>query len=560
MADNPSRIPWLTRRALFGRSRQILTVLTRHGLGWLYARGVSGPLRHRTHGPLSNAGLLKEAEHLRQALVELGATFIKLGQALSSRPDILPAEYIDELSRLVDEIPPLPFSRMEQVFRAELNCEIEDLFSEFERCPMASASIGQVYAARLKNGQRVVVKIQRPGVVQTIEQDLEILSDMAEFISQNTELGRRYDIPSLVEEFSYRIRLELDYQREGRNADIFRRNFYGDDSVRIPKIYWDVSTARVLTLEEVGGYKINDIQALDAAGLNRRVVAENASRFTLRMIFEFGFFHADPHTGNIFVQPDGTLAIVDFGMVGRLNEKLKRGLLQMSLAVARGDIERVVDELLEAGITGKRVRVVALRHDLERLLEGLYVGTFKEMTATDMTAQIMNLAIKHELQLPAEMVMLVRLLAISEGIAAQLCPDFHLIEFAVPYVKKFLAEGRKPEEILSRLGQTGIDGIEFGLELPRQASRLLKMIERGQVEMNISFDGLRPFMSQMQRMANRVAIAIILGATIIALGLVMVIYRPESWKILGDLIFGMAFLFSLGFGFWLMWSIFRSGR
>jgi ubiquinone biosynthesis protein len=532
MAENTLRIPWLTRRALLSRSRR----------------------------PLSSAGLRKEAEHLRQALVELGATFVKLGQALSSRPDILPAEYIEELSRLVDEIPPMPFARLEQVFRAELGCEIDELFSEFERCPIASASIGQVYAAQLKTGQRVVVKIQRPGVVQTIEQDLEILADMAEFIGQNTELGRRYDIPGLVEEFSYRIRMELDYVREGRNADVFRRNFYGDESVYIPKIYWELSTARVITLEEVKGCKINDIQALDAAGLNRRLVAENASRFTLRMIFEFGFFHADPHTGNIFVQPDGRLAIIDFGMVGRINEKLKRGLLQMSLAVARNDVERLVDEMLEAGITGRHVRVAALRRDLEHLLENLYVGTFKEMTASDVTGRMMTIIIQHELQLPAEMVMLVRLLAISEGIAAQLCPEFHLIEFAVPYVKKFLGEGRKPQEILARLSQTGMDGIEFGLELPRQASRLLKMIERGQVEMNVSFAGLRPYIAQMQKMANRVVIAIILGATIIALGLVMVIYRPDSWKGIADLIFGMAFVFSLGFGFWLIWSILRSGR
>jgi ubiquinone biosynthesis protein len=216
--------------------------------------------------------------------------------------------------------------------------------------------------------------------------------------------------------------------------------------------------------------------------------------------------------------------------------------------------------MLEAGITGKRVRLAALRRDMEHLMEGLYVGTFKELTASDMTTQMMNVAIKHELQLPAEMVMLVRLLAISEGIAAQLCPDFHMVEFAVPYVKKFLGEGNKPQEILARLSQSGLDGLEFGLELPRQASRLLKMMERGQLEMNVGFEGLKPFISQMQKMANRVAIAIILGATIIALGLVMVIYRPESWQALGDIIFGMAFILSIGFGAWLVYSMVRSGR
>ncbi len=560
MASTTPRIPWLTRRALFGRSRQILTVMTRHGLGWLYTRGVAGPLRRRAGGPRPASVMHKEAEHLCHALVELGPTFIKLGQALSSRPDILPPEYIEQLSRLVDEIPPMPFERLEEVFRAELGGEIDEFFAEFDRQPIASASIGQVYSARLKNGLPVVVKIQRPGVVQTIEQDLEILADMAEFIDQNSELGHRYDIPTLVDEFSYRIHLELDYIREGRNADVFRRNFYGDQTVHIPKVYWELTTARVITLEEVGGHKINDIAAMDAAGLNRRVVAEHASRFTLRMIFEFGFFHADPHTGNIFVQPDGTLAIVDFGMVGRLSEKLKNGLMQMSLAVARNDIDRVVDELLEVGITGKHVRPLALRRDLEHLLENLYVGTFQELTASEVTNKMMEIAMRHELQLPAEMVMLVRLLAISEGIAAQLCPDFHMVEFAVPYVKKFLADERKPEKILGRLGQTGLDGLEFGLELPRQASRLMKMLERGQVEMNIGFEGLKPFMSQMQKMANRMAIAIILGATIIALGIVMVIYRPDSWKALGDIIFAMAFLFSIGFGAWLVWSMIRSGR
>lgn len=559
MAYRLPLVPWLTRRALLGRSRQIVTVFTRHGLGWLTARAGVGIARQSLES-FKTLSLQKQAQHLKMALVELGTTFIKLGQALSSRPDLLPPEYIDELVKLVDEVPPLPFEMLAEVFREELGCGVDEAFADFDRTPIASASIGQVYAATLKHGIPVVVKIQRPDVVHRIEQDLEILADMAEWASFHTEIGRRYDLIGLVAEFSYRLKMELDYRREGQNADVFRRNFRQEPLVHIPKVYWKLSSPRVLTMERVSGYKINDVATLDAAGINRRVVAENASHFTLRMIFEYGFFHADPHHGNIFVQEDCRLAIIDFGMVGRINDKMRRSLLQIASAIARGDIDRLVDELLEAGITGRRVRLNLLRQDIERLLESLQVSTLQELTATDVTNQIMKLALKHELQLPAELVMLVRLLAISEGIAAQLSPDFHMLDFAVPYVRKFLAEARDPRKLLPHLAQATVDGVEFGLELPRQAARLLKMMERGQVEMGVNFEGLRPFMNQMQRMTNRLAMAILLGATIIALGLVMVVYKPESWQALGDWVFGMAFVFSLGFGAWLMWSIWRSGR
>lgn len=554
-------IPWLPRRGLVGRSRQIVSVLTHHGWGWILSQVEGAEVTRRGRIPGEpDLNRRKQAEHLRQALNELGVTFIKLGQALSTRPDLLPPEYILELSKLQDEVPPLPFATMEKVIVQDLGKAAGEIFDEFDPVPLASASIGQVYSGKLKNGLKVVVKIRRPGVTKTIEQDLEILRISAEWIAAHTSLGTLYDLSAFIDEFSFRLRNELDYIREGQNAKLFHQNFVGDPSVYIPSIYWDFTTHQVITMERVYGIKINDIAAMQAAGINMRQVAENAGRFTLRQLFEFGFFHADPHPGNFFVQPDGSLAVVDFGMVGRLTNAMRNSLLTMVIAMASGDAETLVDELMDAGMTRKPVRYRAMSMDLERIFESYSGGTAQFLTATQVLGEILNLAYNHGLQMPGELAMLARLSTINEGISMTLYPEFRMLDFAAPYVLHYWQEQRSPQKVLPRLGKTALDGLELGLTLPRQASRLLKQIERGQLEFNANLGGLNDFSRQMQKMTNRMALSIIIGATIVALGMIMQAYSPPEWAATGRIIFGIAFVFSVAFGAYIMWSIWKSGR
>lgn len=561
MLKSLPQIPWLTRTALRPRSRQIGLTLTRHGLAWLLAEGQER-MSHRREPETSEerAAQVKQAEQLRLAFEELGPTFIKLGQALSARPDILPPAYINELNRLQDTVPAAPFEEIEQVIREELGQPVEALFAKFDREPIASASIGQVYAATLCNGRKAVVKVRRPKVEKIIEQDLEIMADMAQHMMDTTSIGQMYDLVSLLEEFAFRLRNELDYQREGHNADVIRRQFFGDPSIHIPKVYWELTTARVITLERVFGIKINDLQALEESGISLKVVAENSSRFTLRQLFEFGFFHADPHPGNFYVQPDGSLAVMDFGMVGRFSKPMKMALVALVLAIGRGDAEGVVDVMLESGMTSLRIRRSAMVQDISRFIEYYSSNTLQFVTTSKVFAQFMDIAFRYGIQLPSELTMLGRLITINEGISQQLYPSFRMLDFATPYVKRFWTEERSPEKLVPRLFQASLDGLELTLDLPKLASRLLKQLERGQLELNINYDGLRDIISQMQKMTNRLALAMLLAATIIALGLVMVIYHPATWQQLGNLVFGLAFVSSLVFGIWLMISIWRSGK
>ena len=554
-------IPWFSRAPLLARSHQIVTTFTRHGLGFLLTglgerravpnNGVIDIFKHASH---------RQASQLREALIELGPTFIKVGQALSARSDLLPLPYVDELSKLLDEVPPLPFEQMKAVLVSELGKQPEELFAWLDSTPIASASIGQVYAARLKNGQEVVVKIIRPGARETFERDLEILSDISDWATQHTSLGQYYDLHALVDEFAYTVRNEFDYLSEGHNADTFRKNFYDDVRVHIPRVYWELTTRQVITMERVYGIKINDLASLDQAGVHRRVVAENLMHFALRQIFEFGLYHADPHSGNFFAQSDGSLAVVDFGMIGRLNPHTKKTFLGIAMAIQSTDTTQLVDELLAAGIYNRAVDRRALTRDMDRLFEHFAGGLLSELSGVEVVGQAMAVILRHGLQLPSELVAMTRAVTVAEGTGLTLYPGFQMFRFAMPYVTRFWAEQRSPQNVMPRVSQAAIDSLELSLDMPRRISRLLDMLERGQMEVNVNLQVLREITAQMQKMTNRLALAMVLSAVIIALALVMVIYHPATWQTLGETIFGFAFFSSLAFGAWLMWSIIRTGR
>ncbi len=556
-------MPRWTRGRLLKRSRQIASVMTRHGLGWLVVRvGLSGlvPFERGWLGHPVRETPYTRPDHLRMALSELGGAFIKIGQALSTRPDFIPPEYVAEFSKLQDAAPPVSFEQIRQVICDELGGSPENFFDEFDPQPLASASIGQVHAGKLKSGQSVIVKVQRPDVAEQIEEDLEILSGMAEWAESHTVFGSDYNLPALVDEFAFTLRNELDYLREGQNADRFHRNFAGDPGIYIPRVHWDFTTDRVLTMERVGGIKVANMFALDEARIDRHVVAENSVRIMLREVFEFGFFHADPHPGNFFVQPDGSIAMVDFGMVGRLDTNMQESLLRIGMAVGRQDAERLTDEFFAIGMANANVKRKALQRDLDHFISRYAGRSIKDLAAAKTVDEVMAIALRHRLQIPAELVMLFRVVGISEGLGAQLDPNFKLFEFAAPYLQEFWLQHRSPKAIALRVGQTALDAAELGLTLPHHITRLIGQVERGELELNVNHEGLRDFARQFHRMVNQLALTILLAATVVALGLMMTIYHPPGWEIYGGWLFGLAFLFSLTLGAWMMWNIWRSGR
>ncbi len=556
-------VPWFARGHLHGRLTQIASVLTRHGLGWLLAQfGLSqlASRPRRLFGRTMAGTPYTQAQHVRMALGELGGAFIKLGQLLSIRADLLPPEYIEELSKLQDDAPPVPFEDIRQVLQEELGRPPEELFAEFDSEPVASASIGQAHAAVLKDGRRLVVKVRRPGIAAQVEQDLEILFGICEWAEHNTDFGREYGLVALAEEFAYTLRNELDYRREGGNADRFRRNLAGDPAVYIPHIFWDLTTGKVLTMERVGGIKVSDVAALEAAGIDRHAVAENSVRLMLLEAFKFGFFHADPHPGNFFVRPDASIALIDFGMVGYLDRHMQDALLRIGLTAVRRDADAMADEFYDLGVAGGRARRLALRRDLRHLLNRYAEGSISELAASEATSEVMAIALRHHLQLPSELVMLFRVISVSESIGAHLDPDFRLLDFATPYLRQFWMERRSPPAVVSRFAQAALDATELGLELPRRLARLLAEFERGEMEIRVRDDDVRQMSTEMQRTVNRLALSLVFAAVIVVLGMIAVVYRPFGWEQYSNLLFALAVFLSMGFAAWLSWSIWRSGR
>ncbi|HZA04229.1 MAG TPA: AarF/UbiB family protein, partial [Propionibacteriaceae bacterium] len=387
-------------RSQFARYRQIAEVLTRHGLGFLV--GVTGlarwiPIRHGAHGQERRRQPYSTPEHLRRALEELGPTFIKLGQLLSTRSDIVPASYLNELARLQDRAPAIPLPTVESLIEQELGAPPDDIFARFEAVPLACASIGQAHLATLEDGTEVVVKVRRPNIHAIVETDLDILQNLANQANRRWAVAANYNLPGLVAEFSVSLRRELDYMTEGRNAERFAENFADSSDVHIPRVFWATTTSRVLTLERIRGIKVNDIDGLVQARVNRRTLATKAARVAVRMVFEHGFFHADPHPGNLFIEPDGRIGLIDFGMVGEIDAGLRHQLAALLAALTSHDVERLAKALLDLSVVKRPIDRGQFRNDLI-LFTSLYRGRrLGEVNVAKLASSLLALLRKYRL-------------------------------------------------------------------------------------------------------------------------------------------------------------------
>lgn len=553
-------LPFHNRRSL-GRYRQIAAALARHGFGWLVIDLSMAELVpfHKGYFGHSQRDLpYTRPEHIRMLLEDLGPVFIKLGQVLSTRPDMIPPDFVVELSRLQDKAPPVPYSAIATVVEAELGAPPEEVFAEFDPVPRASASLGQAHAARLHDGTPVIVKVQRPEIENIVSEDLAVLADLAQLAMTRTSLGDYYDLSEWVKEFGYTLRDELDYTQEGHNADRIRHNFADEPALYVPCVFWEHSTTRVLTMEEVRGIKISNMAELEAAGLDRQRIAENSVRIMLTEVFNHGFFHADPHPGNFFVLPDEAIGLIDFGMVGRLDESLRASLLRLTLALTRQDSERLVDELLDLGVARKQVQRQVLKRDLDRLVARYFNLPIGQWAAGQLFRDVTAVAFRHRLQLPTDLTLLIRVIAMSEGLGIQLDPNFNLLEFAEPYLKRFWLQSRGPSYIAAKISEGMLDLAELGLGLPQRLRRLAGQMERGQLTVTARHEGVDELVIELNRIANRLASSILLAALIVGLALLMLIYHPPGWATWGGWFFGLAFLTVSVVGLRLLWSIWRS--
>lgn len=544
------------------RYHEIGRVLAHYGFGWLWSKwGIGQVLGKFERHPGEEASVvLTEPERLRLAIEELGTTAIKLGQMLSTRPDLLPPDYIVELSKLQDHAPMVPYDEISSVIRREFGAEPEAPFQSFEAQPLAAASIAQAHRATLSDGTQVVVKVRRPNIGEQVDQDLAILGQIARLLAQNTEFGKKLDLESLADEFAVTLRNELDFTREGQNAERIAAEFSEDPSLLVPHIYWDYSTNGVLTMQEIGGIKIDDLEALEAAGIDRKELARRCAHIGLVQVLDNGFFHADTHPGNFFVQSDGVIGLIDFGMVGRLGDRLRESLLRLAMAVSRKDSDRIVDELLKLGAAPVSLDRKRMSHDIENLLsryDGLALG---EISATQVFRDVTTTAQRYGLKLPSDLILLARVVALDEGLGAKLDPSFRLFEFAQPYFKRFWQKNHSLRAVARRARDGVIDLADLAVDLPERLVRLSGMIERGEVTVTSRVDVPEELTKKIQQAANRIAISVLTAGLIIGLSVLALVYRPAGSEGFGYFLLKALLAVGVASATWLLVAFWRSKR
>jgi len=507
-----------------GRLTEITTVLARHGFGHLL-RGAGLPVEGETIDTR-----LPVARRIRMVLTDLGPTFVKLGQVLSVRPDIVPRDIMDELEKLQDEVPPADFERVEKALVAELGGPIEDRFGSFEREPMASASIAQVHRATLLDGREVAVKIQRPDIEGRVRSDLHILYSLAQLVSGRLELPGVYTPVGIVQEFDAAIRLELDFLQEARAAARFRRNFEGDDNVTAPVIHGELSTGRVLVMELLRGRRIGALRGDPAAA---RPALRRLIDATYKQVFEHGFFHGDPHPGNVLVLEDGRLGFIDFGLTGTLSGEMQDVMVSVFLALVQQDPESLALTLYRAGATDGRVDLKGFKREIERMMVKYHGATLEQLGDKASLVEFIQVAARFRIRLVPEYAVLARTASILDGIARELIPDADIVEEVRPYAARLAASRLAPERLtgdalrLLQHAQLAVRDVPLGL------NQLMVDLERGSLAIQAVDPESAVLREEIRHAGVRVALAVsgsamLVCGTLMLLPLASVPYGPVA--------------------------------
>src|SRR4051794_13969734 len=547
-----------------GRLSEIAQVMVRHGFGYfLEAHKLTDLLPGRSSearlAAASTNGSSARGQHLRELLDELGPTFVKFGQLLSTRPDVVPPDIIAELRALQDDVRPFPFAQVEQVIRTELELPIERLFLEFDETPMAAASIGQVHRALLPNGRRVAVKVQRPDAPRQIEADLALMYQAARLARERVRALDFINTPEIVDEFARSIRQELDYRLEGRNADAFHRHFAGHPHVRVPRVYWSYTRSRVLTLEFLDGIKLSDLPP-DFTIEERRRLAYVMTEAWMAMIFRHGFFHGDPHPANILVLGTDQIGLVDFGQVGKLTDDDMSKLTALFIDAANEQIELLPRRLADLGVRYPKEREEEFTTELREIFYRYYGASVSEIDPIQVIREAFQLIYSMNLRLPTRFVLLDKAIATLGAVGVDLYPDFNVFEVAKPYARSLLLERYTPQRVARRARRETVQMFQMARELPYQLHDTLEQVRDGQIEVGFVHKGLDDFMHKVDVGINRLVVALVVVGGLIGSSLIGILSTH------GPFLFGVNFLSALGFiasgvlAVWLMIGVIRSGR
>ena len=542
-----------------GRTREIVTVLLNHGFGDVVERlGLLKYLRWWRRVVLRKPEVLPSLtvhQRIRMALEELGPAFVKFGQVMSTRPDLLPAPLIAQLERLQEHVAPFSGEEARRLLEDEMGSPVEKLFARFEERPLAAGSLGQVHRAWDFDGTALAIKIRRPNAVRDIERDLSLMTELAMLIERHLPEAEIFDPAGLVAQFARTIRRELNFNREARTMDEFRRMFRGDATMLIPAVKWDRTTEAVVTMEFMEGLKISDRDALCAAGLDPAAVAANGAKIFMRMAFEFGLFHGDPHPGNLRVLPSGVIGVIDFGMVGRLEDEKREQLVDLFVAVTRGDVRSCVDQVLVVGKPFRPIDRPLLQSDVRDFIEGFYGLPLENIDVGRMLSEFVAILSNHSIRYPSDLMLLIRAIITLEGVGRDLDPEFNLAVHLAPLVEDLVRDRYNPQRMASRI--IGDARMLLGVmhDLPVHVGKTLSKLSRDDLRIQLEHRHLDHLITEVDRSSNRIVIGMVMSALIVASALIIRSTGSAAWWISVP-----TFILSSLLGIWLIFGIFRSGR
>ncbi|MGZ4372172.1 MAG: ABC1 kinase family protein [Gaiellaceae bacterium] len=545
-----------------GRLSEIAQVAVRHGFGyWFDSHRLTDLFPRRSARDEVDGQPSQRGQHLREMLDELGPTFVKFGQLLSTRPDVLPPDIINELRGLQDDVRPFPIADVEKVIEEDLGLTIGQLFTEFDEKPIAAASIGQVHRATLPNGKEVAVKVQRPGAPRQIEADVALLYQAAKIAKERVRALDFIDAHQLVDEFARSIRQELDYRLEARNADTFHRNFAGHPHVRVPRVFWTYTRSRVLTLEWLDGIQVADIDAEHWSLEDRRDIAYLMTETWMTMIFRHGFFHGDPHPANVLVLGNGDqIGLVDFGAVGKLTDDDISKLTRIFIDAAAENIEALPRRLAELGVRYPKEREEEFLAELREMYYRYYGASLAEIDPLQVIREAFQLIYSMNLRLPTRFLLLDKAIATLGSVGVDLYPEFNVFEVARPYARGLMLERFTPQRMANRARKESLRLGAMALELPYQIHDVLEEFRDGQIEIGFVHKGLDDLLNRMDVVFNRLVIAMVVAGGLIGSSLIG-IFAKTGPHILGiNIISVIGFAFSGLLGLWLLWGVVRSGR
>ncbi|MDI1232395.1 MAG: AarF/UbiB family protein [Methylobacter sp.] len=546
-----------------GRVHDIASVLIRYGFG-SFVRGLgmgkalerAGRVLHWQH--VDEYVNLDTPQRVRRVLEELGPTFIKLGQILATRVDLFSPQYIAEFEKLQDQVPPMSFEELLLQLEEDLGGSIDDFFAHVDRQPLAAASIAQVHKAVLKNGTPVILKIRRPGLRKIIEADLRLLQRIVDIAESESPEIRRFHPKEVLRQFNQSLHRELDLAVESRNAERVAANLVDDLNIKIPKVYWQWTCERLNVQEYIQGIQGRDLAAVDKAGLNRKLLADRGTQAVMKMIMADGFFHADPHAGNVFYLQDNKLAFIDFGMVGRLTEERREQVVSLLYSMIN-HLPTKVAEILEDWSDNIYTDEQVLTIEIEAFVDQYSSLALKDLSITSMMSDLMTILRDHKLILPADLALLVKTYITLDGLGRHLNPEFNILVFAEPYVQKIMMERYRPEAIARRGWRNLISVTDLLSSLPKDLRRLLRASRKGAFQVDITVKHLGQYVNHIDNAISRLTMGIVIAALIIGSSIIMTVTG-------GPEIFGLPAFGFLGYSFatiggiWLLLSIWQSGK